>query len=643
MNSKDISYTLNQQHQSKYKIDLAGSTDTATVPSISPISSTSLSPTDSLSSSLSIPSSAQSPSTSARKRYSDFNCHCHHHYHHRPLSSASQAPSMPPPFQRRHTTGEAQFSDCILSDTAIEGRPSIFLFIFVNPLSGDQQGNDLIQLPVQQFRLRRRPQVKVEIHNILDAQDRQNGFEHILWIQNMIRQNQLPPLPTIDHGVNCHYHPQYKQQQKKIQGQCACFKTPTAMTRHIHVYSAGGDGTVMSVFDMLAQYKIDSSIFYFSCVPFGTGNDFSQVLGWGRTTKQTDILGSRLVHLENLLLERLDHGEAARLDIWQLIMTCHDSGYVRRAGIQKRHQKNSNDTTAWRSSVPSTDFDHYQRKSTNANPTSIERKMCSYVSIGVQGYVGSGFEQHRTGRRWANIWAYTIEGAKWLFFRKFPPITNFISRIVSINHDADDGDSILLSFDCNDDFRAKSKKTYATDSSKSTSPSPYPTITKQPIELVIQNIPHIWGRQIDLWGGAKSGLEIVQNRSGPTDATLWHPQKANDGHLELMAIGSMFSYIKKLANFRNHVSRVGQFGHPFKIEFKPPSPLSPASSNEQKKFTNRYERDNIICIMCDGEFYEVKDPKEISLQRFDQIWTLGKSDEKHQSRLVRDEMPYHQP
>ncbi|ORZ06063.1 ATP-NAD kinase-like domain-containing protein [Absidia repens] len=580
---------------------------------------------------------------------------------------------MPPLFQRRHTTGETQFSDCIIPDTTVEGRPSIYLFIFVNPLSGDQQGNDLIQLPVQQFRLRRRPQVKVEIHNILDTQDRQTGFEHILWIQNMIRQNQLPPLPTIDHGVNCHYHPQYKQQQKKIQGQCACFKTPTAMTRHIHVYSAGGDGTVMSVFDMLAQYKIDSNIFYFSCVPFGTGNDFSQVLGWGRTTKQTDILGSRLAHLESLLLERLDHGEAARLDIWQLIMTCHDSGYVRRAGIQKRHKKNNNDTTnsssAWRSSVPSTDFDHYQRKSTNENPTSLERKMCSYVSIGVQGYVGSGFEQHRTSRRWANIWAYTIEGAKWLFYRKFPPITNFISQIVSYspsidenhNHDGDDGDSILLFFDGDNDFRAKNKKMHSTDSNTSASPSPpspspslysksIPTITKQPIELVIQNIPHIWGRQIDLWGGAKSGLEIVQNRSGPTDATLWHPQRANDGHLELMAIGSMFSYIKKLANFRNHVSRVGQFGHPFKIEFKPPSPLSPSpppplsssSSNEPKKFTNRYERDNIICIMCDGEFYEVKDPKEICLQRFDQIWTLGRSDENHQSRLVRDEMQYYQ-
>lgn len=53
-------------------------------------------------------------------------------------------------------------------------------------------------------------------------------------------------------------------------------------------------------------------------IPFGTGNDFSQVLDWGRTIQHTDNLGKRLQHLENLITERLQKSDAARLDIWQV-------------------------------------------------------------------------------------------------------------------------------------------------------------------------------------------------------------------------------------------------------------------------------------------------------------------------------------
>ncbi|KAI8338080.1 ATP-NAD kinase-like domain-containing protein [Chlamydoabsidia padenii] len=523
----------------------------------------------------------------------------------RPLSASSM-----PQYQRRHTTGAPKALSVSVPETALEGRPSVFLFIFVNPLSGNQQGNDLIKLPVQQFRLRQRPHVKVEIHNILDPDDRQAGFEKILWVQNMIREHQLPPLPK----RFCPQHPKHK---------CLCtgLKNPPSMSRHLHILSGGGDGTVMSVFEMLAQYRIDLDLLFFSCIPFGTGNDFSQVLGWGRTTKTDDVLGPRLSHLESLILDRLDHGEAARLDVWQLVITSHASGYVRRAGSQKppQQQEQQEQETSSMNRPPclstftsATQCQHHsqqqvpQMKQTQ-DCTSVRRKMCNYVSIGVQGYVGSGFEERRAGKRWANIWAYTIEGAKWLFHRKFPPVTNFISRIVS----SADPTTTLLS--CKDPYGQQQDGIHAGDEIQTP-----PCLTKHPIDLVIQNIPHIWGRQIDLWGDARSGLEVVEGRSGPTDPAHWQPQKANDGYLELMVIGNMYSYIKKLANFRRHVSRIGQFGCPFNIEFRPPP-----SQPDKKK--HPYEKENIICIMCDGEFYEIKDPKEISFELFNQIWTLGKN------------------
>lgn len=116
--------------------------------------------------------------------------------------------------------------------------PSIYLFIFVNPLSGDEKGRELITLPIQHFRLRRLPEVQVQIHNILDKQDREAGMAEITRIASIL--DQLPPIPE--------------------------GKLPHATSqRHLQVWSAGGDGTVMSVVEMLAQYDIDLDQVFFSC------------------------------------------------------------------------------------------------------------------------------------------------------------------------------------------------------------------------------------------------------------------------------------------------------------------------------------------------------------------------------------------
>lgn len=118
-----------------------------------------------------------------------------------------------------------------------------------------------------------------------------------------------------------------------------------------------------------------------------------------------------------------------------------------------------------------------------------------------------------------------------------------------------------------------------------------------------------------------------------------------------MTIENMTSYLKKLANIRDHVSRIGQFNSPFEINFREPSEhqrdLEKAQSastwTKAKAFMkdrtrHKYEKDNVICIMCDGEFYEIKDPKSIGFLRFAQIWTLGRNDEHNQGRLVADEL-----
>ncbi|KAG0914099.1 hypothetical protein G6F33_004546 [Rhizopus arrhizus] len=344
-------------------------------------------------------------------------------------------------------------------------------------------------------------------------------------------------------------------------------------------------------------------------IPFGTGNDFSQVVGWGRTIPKKDIVGSKLSHFESLISERLEHSEAARLDIWQIKMTSYPSGYVREAGPKER--KDGHDVA--------------EVKEANLYPDEMVRKMSNYMSIGVQGYVGSGFEAHRAGNRWANMLVYAQESFKWVFWKRFPDLNRFIQSITQ------NGKTVL---ECP---VPEERKREASD---------VPQMTNNPIDFVIQNIPHIWGHEVDLWGEAQSGLESVSNRSGPTDPKQWKPQRANDGRLELMTIENMISYLKKLANIRHHVSRLAQLDTPFEINFYPPEEheedkQKPAGKKTKRllKRRNKYEKKNKICIMCDGEFYEMKDPKSIQFDRFAQIWTLGrKENDDKMGRLVKDEL-----
>ncbi|KAI9029696.1 ATP-NAD kinase-like domain-containing protein [Phycomyces nitens] len=551
-------------------------------------------------------------------------------------------------------TGGIEASVC-LEDTETEGRPSIYLFIFVNPLSGDRKGSDLINLPIQHFRLRRLPQVQVEIHNILDDEDRMTGLEQIKLIENMVKTGQIPPIPPQDSDVDTTDSPDSlgrtskrsstkadkssirasrrssRRSSRKTDRTSQTIKltqtepeglgklSDAVRTRQIQVWSAGGDGTVMSVFELLVSHSVDLDLIFFSCIPFGTGNDFSQVLGWGRTVPNKDILGFRLHNLEQLVTERLENSDAARLDIWQVDMIAHESGYVRQSGPERDDG-----------------HDVAEIKNKQQDRTTMIRKMSNYMSIGVQGYVGSGFEDHRAGKRLMNMFVYASESSKWVFFRHFPPVTRFIESIVK------DQKTVL---------KCPPPPSIA-DSTPKDTPEPnekVPRMTKHPIDFVIQNIPHIWGREVDLWGEAESGLEVVEGRSGPTDPDTWNPQLANDGKMEIMVIDNLFSYFKKLANIRSHVSRVGQFETEFEINFRPPHKPEGAESRSlwtslKKRIIdikkNKYERDNIVCIMCDGEFYTIKDPKVLKFNRFAQISTLGRSDEISKGRLVADELTH---
>ena len=163
-------------------------------------------------------------------------------------------------------------------------------------------------------------------------------------------------------------------------------------------------------------------------------------MGWGRT-EGGSVIGDNLESLEQTISDRFEHADAARLDIWEAEMTSYDNGQVRLASEPKSTKR-----------------------------TSYKVNMCNYMSIGVQGYVGRGFEKHRTNKRCMNIAVYTIESSKWVFCRKFPQLSQFVDEL------RQDGAVAL---------KVPMEK-------GSSEQDEQPELACSAIDMVIQNIPPIW-------------------------------------------------------------------------------------------------------------------------------------------------------
>jgi len=111
--------------------------------------------------------------------------------------------------------------------------PTRYVFIFVNPRSGPQQGRTLLSnVEVQHYRMKSYPQVQVQLYDITNDADRKAGEAYLQWIWNE--------------------SPVFKEQHQEL-----------------HIWSAGGDGTFKGVLDICLSLGIDltSPLLYFSVIP----------------------------------------------------------------------------------------------------------------------------------------------------------------------------------------------------------------------------------------------------------------------------------------------------------------------------------------------------------------------------------------
>lgn len=316
-----------------------------------------------------------------------------------------------------------------------------------------------------------------------------------------------------------------------------------------HVWSAGGDGTFVGVLESFKslQLSLSDQRINFCVFGFGTGNDLPQALNWGRAIS--------LKHTENLrlfapyIMERLN-GKIRQMDIWKLKVTSYNNGGITK--ISKEMVKKP----------------------------SMERMMSNYMTLGLQGLVGSGFEKNRHTSRLLNIFEYVKQSFVLGCLAPMERLSLYFKRLV-----LEDSTSFVLT---NDKKNARS------------------------VELLVQNIPGIWGRQVDLWNTCKLSESVLQTENeaivnnDPTKKENWTYPSISDSKLEVFSIKSRMDYLLKQApcTRKSALARLGQFSDKFTIEFK-----------ENSKFH----------LMVDGEFYLLENVASLEISLVDKIKIIEKN------------------
>ncbi|KAJ1960175.1 hypothetical protein GGI12_003944 [Dipsacomyces acuminosporus] len=573
--------------------------------------------------------------------------------------------------------------------------PTTFVFIFTNPRSGNQQGRRLLDMALSSFRLRDRPEVQVQIYDVTNTENQKEGLHYLHQLQlrqgDRLLKTAFPELFG-DNGSQFAYpspgmHVVTSDREafyfgSRQQSPAAAAATNASGTKEVdvdvgawdewisnasaqlenglkqyseeeiterlrkaqesaiklHVWSAGGDGTVSATIQAMFDNGIDVNRVYFSSIPFGTGNDFADALGWGRSVPG-DAVGESMRLLNKIITERLD-GYTCKLDIYEITFTTYEDGHIKHVEKDMFKQPGMKRYTCL---------------------------MIDYFSLGVQGFVGSSFEMHRPGRRSLNILMYTAASAKWVFMKKFPPINEALESISTVPDemlsdakltDADrakwlegaserDRKQVMLFRVAGPSKRSRGRKmswakeprarrkATARDFGEGVDEN-LPVMRMKPIEIDVQNVARFWGRNIDVWNNAQDGdiERMLSSTSGVTNPETWTPQYAGDGKLELFSVKDIGDYaLNQMPGRKNYrIGRLAQMVSPLALHFREPENYPPRTSNPLTMHKNIEQ--GLLYGMCDGEFIELYHPRDIIISRKVTLKAVGKSPET--SRIVLD-------
>lgn len=229
----------------------------------------------------------------------------------------------------------------------------VFVVIFYNVRSGNRQGTHLKNYTVQHYRLKKRNDIQVQLYQ-LGTDEFTRGIQ---FVKDM-------------------YH---------------------STTAEIHIWSAGGDGTLTSIIEssLNSNLKVSDPRLVFSVMPFGTGNDLSQSLGWGRSIKRK--FTKDVDKFNGFIFERTPSTRSS-LDIWRVHIQTNPGGSITKI----------------------------QKDRTIEPKSGMSKIFCNYMTIGVQGKVGAAFEKNRQKNRSRNILMYFMQSISKGLFSPMPRVKGYL-------------------------------------------------------------------------------------------------------------------------------------------------------------------------------------------------------------------------
>ena len=484
-----------------------------------------------------------------------------------------------------------------------------FMLVFVNPKSGSQQGKvvlehaenykeetipgyKIIHFPIKDEKLRKRKEQELQSKDSEDSDDSENSKNYI----TLAKFDPLIEFSTIIFNII--------DKDEMTKGKKFIKKYLSDLPDNkIKILIAGGDGTVLGTVEELNREGIPLNRCIFGAMPFGTGNDLSHSLGFGNECKVGGIRSFHRVLYTYLI------GIPSKIDVWELYVKVNlNNGII--YDVIKNGEKVKED-------------------SNNNKVLEFKKTFVNYFSLGFDARVGFQFEQRRSSSRLCNKFIYAVEAAKRIFCCKKnyglselldsfeeevgekKATLNFgnreLSDIEEVKNDQilpkDDKEDLLV------DNNKKSTNTNIIFKTKGDENSSSDVILKgNPVNIICQNIDFYMGGTQNIWDKS-SNIGITQEEmtrkeyKGYKKEVLEHFQKQalDDKIIEFFTYEHGIELgLEKVA--RGMAKKVYQGCGPVFLKFK-----KNPDENEKIALESVY-------LNCDGEFYHLKNPNEISVR-----------------------------
>uniref|UniRef100_A0A7S4V475 Diacylglycerol kinase n=1 Tax=Alexandrium monilatum TaxID=311494 RepID=A0A7S4V475_9DINO len=430
-------------------------------------------------------------------------------------------------------------------------RHPIFIVI-VNPKSGGNTAGEFLALPTSGFEVDEPDGVRATVFSYAITDPSKAGFKHLA------REVEAVP-----------------------EGQRA------------RCIVAGGDGTVMWTIEEMFKAGIPVNRVSLGIVPFGTGNDFANVTGWGTKGPPKDFLKEKqgFKGLEDYVRRWL-RADSKSYDIWEVSLRTHKSGSLQFIDDGKKVCTDK----------------HVQRHHIKELPEGgleMSKYMCNYFSMGLDARIGVGFDKNRQGGQAANKAVYGWEGTKKLLFKRKGLIANITESMRLVEN------SKTMEKACDGHDQSSYPSGEVVFTTENSQEAEGDRLLGNPVNLIFLNIPSIAGG-LDIWNwsdrnmGTNASRELLQAR-----------QDFADGKLECLAYRTGIGYVLEQVRAppvsgRGH--RVYSGGGPLRLKFK-----SPTDEGFIKGTSHCKGR---TYMQVDGEYFIVREPDSVVIRHHCAIQVL---------------------